>query len=248
MFKTKLKRSEFGINIVLIILLAINAAIGLWSAYGAACVAWDTSWWGREMIIPLSWDGTGPTPAHAYGRGFLMFEYMIKFGTLFQVMNVITWVTSFLSAFLIYALLTKRFSFKVTYIAALVIIGLGFIAGLLPALIADTNGFQISVLNGVTVQWDYISDNPYIWPPITDNPAIRWFSHPTEWEGLIQSPHWAKTFSNLMVLGVLVVLVLVPASNKGLKKFIAQENTITRNVGKQLMLMSLFFFWFAFVS
>jgi len=42
---------------------------------------------------------------------------------------------------------------------------------------------------------------------------------------------------------VLVVLLAVPASNKGLQKFISQENTITRNVGRQLMMMSVFFFW-----
>ena len=122
MLKTKIKRYEFGINVVVLVLFAIAAGISLLSAYGAACVAWDVTWWGRTM---------GP---------MTMFAYMVEFGPLFQVMNVITWITAFATAFLIYAYLTGLLSKFIWYIA----LGVSFlasIAGLIPAYIADTNGF-----------------------------------------------------------------------------------------------------------
>lgn len=133
MFKTKIKRYEFGINVVILILFALSAGISLLSAYGASCVAWDTSWWARPVY--------GPSPPLPPGTIVaIMFEYMGTFGTLFQVFNIITWITSFITAFLIFAYLTGFLS-KFIWIIALVNSFLAAAAGLIPAIIADTNGF-----------------------------------------------------------------------------------------------------------
>jgi len=249
-FKTKIKRSEFGINIVLIILLAVNAAILLWSAYGGSCIAWDPSTWGEMMTIPSGFSPFLP-PGTEFGRGITMWEFMFNpgtgtgFGWLQQVTNVMTWVTAFLMLFLIYALITKRFSFKITYLATLIVVGVAFIAAFLPHLNSVTNGFQLSYVDGQLVEWKWISDNPYVAPGVTPNPNVRWFSHYYPWDisEFFGGASLAKVMFTLLTLMVLVVLLAVPASNKGLQKFISQENTITRNVGRQLMMMSVFFFW-----
>jgi len=128
--KTKIKRYEFGINVIILVLFALAAAISLISAYGAACVAWDPTYWARPIYAPFP-----PFPIVA-----IMFEYMGTYGVLFQVMNVITWVTAFITAFLIYAYLTGFLGKYIWYIALGTIL-LAFIAGLIPAIIADTNGF-----------------------------------------------------------------------------------------------------------
>ena len=129
MLKTKIKRYEFGVNVLVLILFAITAAVSLISAYGAACVAWDTSWWARPM---------GPR---------VMFAYLgpqvpggVEVGVLFQAMNVITWVTSFITAFMLFAYLTG-FLGKWIWFVALANAFVAFIAGFIPAMIADTNGF-----------------------------------------------------------------------------------------------------------
>jgi len=131
--KTKIKRYEFGINVVILILFALSAGISLLSAYGASCVAWDPTYWARPVY--------GPSPPLPPGTIVaIMFEYMGTFGTLFQVFNIITWITSFVTAFLIFAYLTGFLS-KFIWIIALVNSFLGAAAGLIPAIIADTNGF-----------------------------------------------------------------------------------------------------------
>lgn len=93
------------------------------------------SYWARPIYLP-----SPPAPMPNFIIVAYMFEYMGTFGPLFQVMNVITWVTSFVTAFLIFAYLTGLLGKYIWYIATLNIF-LAFIAGLIPAIIADTNGF-----------------------------------------------------------------------------------------------------------
>jgi len=201
--KTKIKRYEFGINVVILVLFALAAGISLLSAYGAACVAWDVSWWARPIY--------GPSPPMPPGTIVaIMFEYMGTYGPLFQVMNVITWITAFVTAFLIYAYLTGLFS-KFIWIIALVTSFLAFIAGLIPAIIADTNGF--------TEAFD------------------------------LGSPHWAKTFVNMMVFIVLLVVFLLDLFKvTSFKSFTQKDNRFSGNVGRQLMLVSFILLWLAAIS
>ncbi|MBY8987222.1 MAG: hypothetical protein KGD61_02120 [Candidatus Lokiarchaeota archaeon] len=133
MLKTKIKRFEFGINVIILVLFAIAAGLSLVSAYGASCVAWDPTYWARIIYMP-----SPPFPPGTIAT--IMFEYMGTFGTLFQVMNVITWVTSFITAALIFLYLTGMLG-RATWFIALGNSLLAFIAGLIPAIIADTNGF-----------------------------------------------------------------------------------------------------------
>ena len=131
--KTKIKRYEFGINVIILVLFALAAGISLISAYGAACVAWDPTYWARIIYMP-----SPPFPPGTIAT--IMFEYLGTYGVLFQIMNVITWVTSFITAFLIYAYLTGFLGKYIWYIA-LGTIFLAFLAGIIPAVIADTNAF-----------------------------------------------------------------------------------------------------------
>jgi hypothetical protein len=187
----KIKRYEFGIVGVVIALFAAAAGISLVSAYGAACVAWDPTYWGRAIPPP-------PAPPMT-----IMFEYLIVYGPLFQVMNVITWITSFLLAFLIFAIIIKfKFAWEISLVTSI----LGFIAGVVPAVIADTNGGTEAFEMG--------------------------------------SPHWAKTIVNLIVM----IVLFVPWVRSSIKSYAASESTIARTVGRQLVVISMIFFWLSIIS
>ena len=60
----------------------------------------------------------------------------------------------------------------------------------------------------------------------------------------IGSPHWARTFANLLVIIVLVI----PPVRKSVMKFASVENKLTGNVAQQIMMMSVFFFWLSLMS
>ncbi|MHA1746579.1 MAG: hypothetical protein ACTSWW_11300 [Promethearchaeota archaeon] len=60
----------------------------------------------------------------------------------------------------------------------------------------------------------------------------------------VGSPHWGRTFANLMVL----ILLLIPPVRTSLQNFTAAENRWTGKVAQQLMVMSLFVFWLSLVS
>jgi hypothetical protein len=61
---------------------------------------------------------------------------------------------------------------------------------------------------------------------------------------VLGSPHWARTFANALVL----ILLVIPPLGKSIIKFTATENQMTGNIARQIMMMSLFFFWLSFVS
>ncbi|MHA1610425.1 MAG: hypothetical protein ACTSYU_00100 [Promethearchaeota archaeon] len=58
------------------------------------------------------------------------------------------------------------------------------------------------------------------------------------------SPHWARTFAN----GLCLILLVIPPVFKSLLAFTATENQMTGNIARQIMVMSLFFFWLSIVS
>ena len=60
----------------------------------------------------------------------------------------------------------------------------------------------------------------------------------------IGSPHWGKTMASALVL----ILLIIPPVRNSLQTFVSTENKMTGNISRQIMMMSLFFFWFSFVS
>lgn len=214
MFKTRIKRSELIFNLIILALFAVVASTQLLSAYGAACVSWDPSYWAREV----------PAPSPPFPPGFIatiMFEYLGTFGTLFQVMNVFTWILAFAWGFLIYAYLTK-WPWKRIFLIGVIISGLGFITGLIPGLIADSNGFTFQA-------WD-LATQDYVAAPFE-----------------IGSPHWGRTMANALVLIVFLAMNFVPRLKVAAKNFVEERN-VAGQYTKQLIIMSLFFFWLGAAS
>jgi hypothetical protein len=58
------------------------------------------------------------------------------------------------------------------------------------------------------------------------------------------SPHWARTFAN----GLVLILLVIPPVFKSMLAFTATENQMTGNIARQIIMMSMFFFWLSFVS
>jgi len=165
--------------------MAIGASLSLLSAYGAACVAWDESRW------------VGP------------FGFIATFAPTHQVSNILTWIVAFALGFLIYTVVIR---WSWAYLATLITSAVGFISGLIPALMYETGGFT------------------------------------TDFAG-ITSPHWARTFANLLV--VIAVAVLIGWNlyqNKSFKTLGAGEGKTAGNIARQLAVMSAILFGFAFVS
>ena len=193
MFKTRIKRSEFIFNIIVLALFAIVASTQILSAYGAICTVWDlprgpgfpipNSTWGNDTVRALSW--------------------------LYQPSNVVTWIVAFAYGVLMYLYLTKM-PWKRFFLIAMAVALAGFITGLLPALASDTSGFTV----------------PF--------------------EG-IGSPNWGRTIGNAIMMVLLVVMNFVPRLNVATKKFI-EERSIAGQYVKQMILISLFFFWLAATS
>ena len=189
MFKTRIKRTDLIFNIIVLALLAVTAATQLLSAYGAICVVWDLP------INPMMsyWDTMGHAETFAW---------------IYQPSNVITWIVAFAYGFLIYSYFTKM-PWMRFFIIAIVVAILGFITGLLPALVSDTKGF--------TEAFDF------------------------------GSPNWGRTIGNLLMIVVLLMMQFVPRFKVATKSFIEERN-VAGQYAKQLIIMSLFFFWFAAVS
>ncbi len=188
--KTRIKRSELIFNLIILALFAVVAATQLLSAYGAICVVWD---------LPVN-------PMMSYWD---MFAYAETFAWIYQPSNIITWICAFAYGFLIYSYFTKM-PWKRFFLIAIVVAFLGFISGLLPALVSETAGFT-EAMEGMT------------------------------------SPNWGRTIGNALMLVVLLVMNFVPRLNVATKKFI-EERSVAGQYVKQMILISLFFFWLAAVS
>ncbi|MHA2006740.1 MAG: hypothetical protein ACXABO_04335 [Promethearchaeota archaeon] len=195
MLKTKIKRFEFTTNIILIAFFAITGAIMLVSAYGATCVAWDPAWYDRWIPMPPP-DGT------------YMFAHVRDNLLLYQASNIITWIFGIAWGGVIYGFLTAR---KWAYVSALASSVIGFIFGIVPALMSDTKAFT----------------EPF--------------------EG-IGSPHWGRTLLNLLVMIILIVAYVYPATRQGIKNFTSKENRMVRSLSRQLTVMSAFFFFLGVMS
>jgi len=183
-------------NIIILALFAVTAATQILSAYGAMCVVWD---------IP-----TGrPSPPFPVGETwFAAMTHAATFSWIYQPSNIITWIVAFAYGFLIYAYLTKM-AWKRFFIIAMVVTFVGFITGLLPAIVSDTAGF--------TEAFDF------------------------------GSPNWGRTIGNALVMVVLLMMNFVPRFKVATKKFI-EERSVAGQYVKQMILVSLFFFWLAAVS
>ena len=196
MFKTRIKRSELILNLIILALFVVVASTQLLSAYGAMCVVWD---------IPTGMPSP-PFPAdHSWHD---MFAYAGTFSWIYQPSNVITWIIAFAYGFLIYFYFTKM-AWKRFFLIAVIVSGVGFITGLLPALVSDTAGF--------TEAFDF------------------------------GSPNWGRTIGNALMLVVILAMNFVPKFNVAVKKFI-EERSVAGQYVKQLILMSLFFFWLGATS
>jgi len=192
-FKTRIKRSELIFNLIILALFAIVASTQLLSAYGAICVVWDL-----PVMPPLA------SPTY-----WMMFSHAETFAWIYQPSNIITWIVAFAYGFLIYSYFTKM-PWKRFFIIAMVVAFLGFITGLLPALVSETSGFT-AAMTGMT------------------------------------TPNWGRTIGNALMMVVLLAMNFVPRFKVATKKFMEERNIAGQYV-KQLILMSLFFFWLAAVS
>lgn len=193
-FKTRIKRSEFIFNIIVLALFAIVASTQILSAYGAICTVWD---------LPRGPNAPGP-PGATWGN-----DTVRGLSVLYQGSNIVTWIVAFAYGFLMYLYLTKM-SWKRFFLIAIVVAFAGFITGLLPALASDTSGFTEA------------------------------------FEG-IGSPNWGRTIGNAIMLILLVAMNFVPRLKIATKKFIEERNIAGQYV-KQMILISLFFFWLAATS
>ena len=193
-FKTKIKRFQFSIDIILIALFAMAASIMLVSAYGALCITFNLS-------------APGP-PGNTWWK-MSSRAYFVNYAATYVGMNILTWVFAFVWGIVIWAFLTKK---KWAHWGAVFTAIIGFLSGLIPAVLSDTKGFTV---------------------PFPD---------------AIGSPHWGRTLMNLVVLMVLGLVLIIPATRKGLLSFTAKGDRITGNVARQLVMMSFFFFWLAAFS
>ena len=192
MYKTKIKRFQLSIDIILIALFAMAASIMLVSAYGAVCITYN---------LPAP----GPPGAHWWDSR----PWFVNYAATYISANILTWTFAFVWGIVIYGFLTKK---KWAHWGAVFTAIVGFLSGLIPAVLSDTQGFT------------------------------RAFPES------IGSPHWGRTLMNLVVLMVLAIVLIIPATRKGLLSFTAKGDRITGNVARQLVMMSFFFFWLAAFS
>jgi hypothetical protein len=194
----------------MIALYAVTGALMLLSAYGATCIAWNP---GYSVPIPC------PPPPFDYR---IMAPYVFDAPLIFQISNIITWVGAFAWGLVIYAVLTQK---SWSYWLALGTSAVGFIFGLIPALIADT----------------YAAANNNEGTSCAPDIVPRAFE--------IGSPHWARTFASALVLIILIaIFVIAKLQKKSVLKYTGLESAMVGNVARQLVMMSLFLFWLSFVS
>ena len=191
-YKTKIKRFQLMIDIILIAFFAMTAAVMLVSAYGAVCVTYNL-----------------PPPSPMMPPFWVSSPHIPKFLAIYVTVNIITWTFAFAWGIVIYAFLTRK---RWAHWGAVFTATVGFLSGLITAILSDTEGFTV------------------------------------EFTG-IGSPHWGRTLLNLVVLMILGIILILPATRKGLLSFLATgETRMSGNVARQLIMMSLFFFWLAAFS
>jgi hypothetical protein len=195
-FKTRIKRSELIFNLIILALFAVTASTQLLSAYGAVCVVWD---------LPT---GMPSPPFPADHSWHMMMTHVADFALLYQISNVFSWIIAFAWGFLIFAYITK-WPWKRFFLVGIIVSAVGFLTGLLPALVSDTSGFTEVFEFG--------------------------------------TPNWGRTIANLLMMIILVLMNFVPRFKTATKNFVEATDVAGRYV-KQLVYMSLFFFWLAAAS
>ena len=223
-FKTRIKRFEFGITIMMLAMFAVVAGIMLLSAYGWTCVVTDPTRWG--VYSGGVFGGGRPIPPYDYG--YIAYTAYLTYGTLYQVFYGLTWVMTFVWAFVIYSFLTNR---KWSYMLAIGTAVAGFVIGIILALMSDTNGFTYSDL------WQI--------PYVVESAIV-----PGNWvESFTFSlgPHWSKVFASLIPL---ILILPYPRSpiKRSLQSFSSPENKWSPGIARQLAFMSVFFFFLGFLS
>jgi hypothetical protein len=191
-FKTKLKRYELGTNFFLVGLMAVTAAVQLLGAYGAACVAWD--------------------PARYENMHYINDNLF-----LYQLSNAVSWITAFLWAFVIYSYLTNR---KWAYLSAVGTSAAGFIFGIIPAVLSDTQNF--------TLDWEMGSPH---WGRTMANLVVL-------------------VILLVYLVASIIVDTMKGEGMVGTKRIVTSPfgTQIAHTITSQLFVMSVFFIWFAFVS
>jgi hypothetical protein len=137
---------------------------------------------------------------------------------IFQISNIVAWITAFLWGFVIYSYLTNR---KWAYLSAVVTSALGFIFGIIPAWLADTKGLTIPFEEMGSPHWGKTMANLVVLIILVVYLVASIISDKRGTEGMVGTKR-------------------VLTSPFGTRI----ANTIT----KQLFVMSVFFIWFAFVS
>ena len=203
---------------MMIAFIAVVAGFMLLSAYGWTCVATE----------PERWNVYGVNTRAPIPYGYYAYEWYGTFGILLAAMYWMTWIMAGVWAFVIYALLTNR---NYAYLLTVVSAAITFVIGLVPALLATTNGFTFTELQQV----------PYTGDPLTGT-WVDVFEY-----DFFGTPHIAKAMMSILIL---VFLAPWPKSpiKKAFKSFSSRENRWGSGVGRQLAMMSIFFFWFGFIS
>ena len=116
-FKTRIKRSSFIINAMIITLMGVAAGTLLLTAYGSTCVQFRFS--------PVYWT--------------MMFPHYPDFIVAYSITYFLSWILAFVWGLVIYWWLTQK---RFAHIFALAVSGLGFIAQAIPGVLSDTGGFS----------------------------------------------------------------------------------------------------------
>ena len=125
-YKTKIKRFQLSIDIILIALFAMAASIMLVSAYGATCITYNMAAMGPP--VPHNWWESASR------------AYFVNYAATYVGANILTWVFAFVWGIVIWAFLTKK---RWAHWGAVFTATMGFLSGLIPAVLSDTKGFTV---------------------------------------------------------------------------------------------------------
>jgi hypothetical protein len=124
-FKTRIKRSGFIINIMMVTLFAVAAGVLLLCAYGSTCVQFDI--------------GAPPMPPFNGSWYNASFSYYPTFMAAYATTYFASWLIAFVWGVVIYFWLTQK---RFAHLLAIVTSALGFIVQAIPGIISDTDGFS----------------------------------------------------------------------------------------------------------
>ncbi len=132
-----------GKKVVLIVILILAALIGLMSAYGASCPAWNP----ERLLIPD--EETGLVGLSSYRMWITITNNLM----VFQIMNILTYVAGGLTILCIVALFAR---WKIFYWLTVFTATLGVVSGITPYLLvklggASTPSYMRTILFGIVL-------------------------------------------------------------------------------------------------